>query len=288
MTPFAEYIVKPQSIRVGERLLSLDKPLVMGIINVTPDSFYDGGRYQTGELVKENAARMLEDGASILDIGACSTRPGSIEPDEKIEKERLRQALSVLRHDYPDSIMSVDTFRAGIAEWAIKEYGVQMINDVSGGSRDPKMFETIGRSRVAYVLMHMLGIPGNMQENPQYTDVAGDISHFFSSRIKKLSEFGVADIILDPGFGFGKTIDHNYDLLARFGEFRIFERPLMVGLSRKSMIYNVLQCTAESALNGTTVANTLALIRGADILRVHDVRQAFECIRLVDQIKYGI
>lgn len=257
----------------------------MGIINVTPDSFYDGGMYQTRELIRMKAVRMLEDGASILDVGACSTRPGSIEPDEKTEKERLNLALMVIRSEHPDSLISVDTYRSNIAEWAVKQHGVQMINDVSGGNQDPEMFKTIGRLRVAYVLMHMLGSPRTMQNNPHYADVVNDISLFFAARIRQLTELGVADIILDPGFGFGKTLDDNYDLLTRLPEFRMFERPLMVGLSRKSMIYNVLKGAPESSLNGTTVINSLALIKGADILRVHDVRQAHECIQLIDKIK---
>lgn len=285
MNPSGQIFIKPRSIRIGDRLLYFDKPLIMGIINVTPDSFYDGGMYQTRELIRMKAVRMLEDGASILDVGACSTRPGSIEPDEKTEKERLNLALMVIRSDHPDSLISVDTYRSGIAEWAVKEHGVQMINDVSGGNQDPEMFKTIGRLRIAYVLMHMLGSPRTMQNNPHYADVVNDISLFFAARIRQLTELGVADIILDPGFGFGKTLDDNYDLLTRLPEFRMFERPLMVGLSRKSMIYNVLKGAPESSLNGTTVINSLALIKGADILRVHDVRQAHECIQLIDKIK---
>ncbi|TSA38785.1 MAG: dihydropteroate synthase [Porphyromonadaceae bacterium] len=285
MIPSGQIFIKPRNIRIGNRLLSLEKPLIMGIINVTPDSFYDGGMYQTRELVKMKAGRMLEEGAAILDVGACSTRPGSIEPDEETEKERLSVALTVLRSEHPDSVISVDTYRSGIAEWAVKEHGVQMINDVSGGNQDPKMFETIGRLRVAYVLMHMLGSPRTMQDNPKYSDVVNEISLFFAARIRKLTESGVADIILDPGFGFGKTLDHNYDLLARLPEFRLFERPLLVGLSRKSMIYSVLKGAPESSLNGTTVVNTLALLKGAEFLRVHDVKQAHECIQLIDQIK---
>jgi len=285
MNPSGQIFTNPRTIRIGDRLLSFDKPLIMGIINVTPDSFYDGGMYQTRELVRMKAGRMLEDGASILDIGACSTRPGSVEPDEETEKERLNLALMVIRSDHPDSLISVDTYRSGIAEWAVKEHGVQMINDVSGGNQDPEMFKTIGRLRVPYVLMHMLGSPRTMQDNPEYADVVNDISLFFAARIRQLTELGVADIILDPGFGFGKTLDHNYDLLARLPEFRMFARPLMVGLSRKSMIYNVINGAPESSLNGTTVINSLALIKGADILRVHDVRQAHECIQLIDHIK---
>jgi len=285
MIPSGQIFLKPRYIRIGDRLLSFEKPLIMGIINVTPDSFYDGGMYQTREMVRLKAGRMLEDGAAILDVGACSTRPGSIEPDEETEKERLDLALTAIRSEHPDSVISVDTYRSGIAEWAVKEHGVQMINDVSGGNQDSKMFDTIGKLRLAYVVMHMLGAPRTMQDNPQYSDVVNEISHFFAARIRALTESGVADIILDPGFGFGKTLEHNYDLLARLSEFRLFERPLLVGLSRKSMIYNILKGAPESSLNGTTVVNTLALLKGADILRVHDVKQAHECIQLIDKIE---
>lgn len=228
---------------------------------------------------------MLEDGADVLDIGACSTRPGSVEPDEETEKGRLKQALSVIRMEYPDTAISVDTFRSGIAEWSVKEYGVQMINDVSGGNLDSRMFETIGRLKVAYILMHMLGSPGTMQADPRYQDVVGDLSLFFADRIRKLTQEGVADIILDPGFGFGKTIDHNFNLLSRLREFTMFERPILVGLSRKSMIYKVLNGAPESSLNGTTILNAAALMNGAAILRVHDVKQARECIQLFEKLK---
>jgi len=280
-----QIFVKPRYMRMGNRLLSMDKPLIMAIVNVTPDSFYDGGMYQSRDLISMKAGRMLEEGAAILDVGACSTRPGSVEPDEQTEKLRLDKALGAIRSDFPDAVISVDTFRSGIAEWAVKEYGVQMINDISGGNRDAHMFETIGRLKVAYVLMHMLGTPLTMQENPQYSDVAGEIALFFASRIEMLTSYGVSDIILDPGFGFGKSIEQNYELLARLAEFELFSRPLLVGLSRKSMIYKVLNGAPESSLNGTTVAHSIALLRGASIVRVHDVKQASECIELIHKIK---
>jgi dihydropteroate synthase len=276
---------KPRTIRIGERLLLLERPMIMGIINVTPDSFYDGGLSQTGDLALMKATRMLEDGAAILDIGACSTRPGSTEPDEATEKERLARALSAIRREYPDVVISVDTYRATLAEWAVGEFNVQMINDVSGGNQDPGMIPAIGKLRVAYVLMHMLGSPRTMQEDPVYSDTVLDISRFFASRIRQLAEAGVPDIILDPGFGFGKTLGHNYELLSRLSEFRIFQRPILVGLSRKSMIYKVLNGAPESSLNGTTALNSLALFQGADILRVHDVKQASECIQLIERLK---
>lgn len=281
-----QIFAKPRFLRAGGRLLPLGKPLIMGIINVTPDSFYDGGVSQTSDLVRMKALRMLEDGAAILDVGACSTRPGSLEPDEETERGRLDIALRALRSEFPDAVISVDTYRSGIAEWAVKEYGVEIINDVSGGNQDVRMLETIGRLKVAYVLMHMLGSPRTMQDNPQYADVVGDISLFFAGQLRKLSEFGVGDVILDPGFGFGKTVEQNYHLLDRLSDFQIFGKPLLVGISRKSMIYHVLKNAPESALNGTTVINAVSLMKGADILRVHDVKQALECIQLIDRLKY--
>jgi dihydropteroate synthase len=276
---------KSQNIRIGDRLLSIEKPLIMGILNVTPDSFYDGGMYQTKDLIKIRVKNMLEDGADILDVGACSTRPGSIEPDSETEKQRLDLALNTIRSEYPDSVISVDTYRACIAEWAVREYGVQMINDISGGAQDEAMIPMIGKLRVAYVLMHIQESPRIMQVNPHYSDVFHDVSRYFAERMRVLTESGVADIILDPGFGFGKSLEHNYDLLGRLSDFRMFDRPLLVGISRKSMIYKILKGAPESSLNGTTVINTIALLKGADILRVHDVKQAHECLRLIEMIK---
>jgi dihydropteroate synthase len=241
--------------------------------------------YQTRDMIRMKAVRMMEDGADIIDVGACSTRPGSVEPAGEVERERLQLALEAIRSELPDAIISVDTFRSSIAEWAVTEFNAGMINDISGGFRDPELLETVGRLGVPYVLMHMQGTPRTMQTDPYYTDVVHDISLYFSERIRQLTNAGVADIILDPGFGFGKTLDHNYDLLARLGEFGIFERPLLVGLSRKSMIYKVLNGVPETALNGTTALNALALLHGAQMLRVHDVKQAVECVSLLNRIK---
>ena len=280
--------VKPRHIRVGKRLLPLGKPLIMGILNVTPDSFYDGGMYQTREMVRLRALRMIGDGASIIDVGAASTRPGAVGPDPAVEKDRLDLALEVIRSELPDAILSVDTCSAAIAEWAVRQYKVDMINDVSGGSADPDMIAAIGKLRVPYVLMHMLGTPRSMQEDPVYQDVVRDISKFFAERILKLTALGAADIIIDPGFGFGKTIEHNYSLMSRLDEFRVFGRPLLIGISRKSMIYKVLGGAPESSLNGTTALNMVSLLQGADILRVHDVRQAAECLSLYETLKQPV
>jgi dihydropteroate synthase len=285
MEPATGIFSKQTGIRSGNRYLLTEKPLVMGILNVTPDSFYDGGMYQTREMIGIRASRMLEEGADILDIGACSTRPGSKQPDEAEEWKRLSVALEFIRDEFPEAVLSVDTFRAGIAARSVEEFGAEMINDVSGGNADPDMFATVGRLNVPYVLMHMQGTPSSMQQDPRYGDVVEDISLFFAERIRELNRMGVSDIILDPGFGFGKDLDHNYELMARLADFRIFERPLMVGISRKSMISKVLAGAAESSLNGTTVLNAAALLSNADILRVHDVRQARECITLTERIK---
>jgi dihydropteroate synthase len=276
---------KPVNIRAGDRLLPVGKPLIMGILNITPDSFYDGGMYQSREMVRLRVAQMLENGAAILDIGAASTRPGSVGPAAAAERERLDLALQVIRSDYPRAVVSIDTCRADIAEWAVKEYQADMINDVSGGNADPEMIGTIGRLRVPYILMHMLGTPRSMQNDPKYNDVVRDISLFFAGRIRELAVAGAADIILDPGFGFGKTVEHNYELLSRLAELAILGRPVLIGISRKSMIYKVLNGAPESSLNGTTALNMVSLLAGADILRVHDVKQAMECLALVDKIK---
>ncbi|MFH0761205.1 MAG: dihydropteroate synthase [Bacteroidota bacterium] len=272
----------PHLIRAGERLIPIDRNLVMGIINVTPDSFYGGSRYSTQDMVRLQAQRMIEDGSDILDIGACSTRPGSGETNAKTEKNRLDSALSVIRTDFPDILLSVDTYRSGIADWAITEYNVQIINDISGGNLDPDIYRVVGKHQVVYILMHMLGTPRIMQDNPVYKEVVGDISLYFSEKINLLRDAGVTDIWLDPGFGFGKTIKHNYTLLNHLPDFLLFERPIVVGISRKSMIYKVLKGAPESALNGTSILHTIALLKGAGILRAHDVRQARECIQLVN------
>lgn len=278
----AKIFSHPGLIRTGGILLPVTPHRVMGIINVTPDSFYGGSRYNTQEMVRLQAHRMIEDGADILDIGACSTRPGSIETAPETEQKRLDLALSVIRADFPDMLLSVDTYRAKIAEWAITEHRVQIINDISGGSLDPDMYSVVAKYQVIYILMHMLGNPRTMQDNPVYHNVVGDISLYFARKINLLTNEGVTDIWLDPGFGFGKTIQHNYDLLNHLPDFRLFERPIVVGISRKSMIYKVLNGAPESALNGTSILHSIALLKGAEILRVHDVRQARECLHLVN------
>ena len=264
------------------KLVHIDSPLIMGIINLTPDSFYQGSRVNSHEELILRAETMLKEGAHILDIGACSTRPGAEQPDEDTERRRLFPALQVLRKNFPDAVLSVDTWRASIAKEAVYEYGVDMINDISAGNMDPDMFQTVAECKVPYLLMHMQGTPQTMQKNPVYQDVVQDILSFFALKTEELvRKYHVHDIFIDPGFGFGKTLEHNYILLENLDAFRILGFPVVAGISRKSMIHRILACTPEEALNGTTVLHTIALLRGASVLRVHDVKPASEAIRLV-------
>lgn len=264
------------------KLVHIDSPLIMGIINLTPDSFYQGSRVNSHEELILRAETMLKEGAHILDIGACSTRPGAEQPDEDTERRRLFPALQVLRKNFPDAVLSVDTWRASIAKEAVYEYGVDMINDISAGNMDPDMFQTVAECKIPYLLMHMQGTPQTMQKNPVYQDVVQDILAFFALKTEELvRKYHVHDIFIDPGFGFGKTLEHNYILLENLDAFRILGFPVVAGISRKSMIHRILACTPEEALNGTTVLHTIALLRGASVLRVHDVKPASEAIRLV-------
>jgi len=251
----------------------------MGILNVTPDSFFDGGSYTDEKSMLSHVQKMFEEAATIIDIGAQSTRPKStlISADE--EWKRLKSVLKSLRKEFPETIFSVDTFYSAVAEQAINE-GADFINDVSGGSMDEKMFETIARLQVPYVLMHMQGTPQTMQQNPQYGNVVKEVMDYFVERVQRLTSLGVNDIILDVGFGFGKTQEHNYQLLNHLDLFKMFDKPMLVGVSRKSMVSKALGIKTEGSLNGTTVLNTIALNKGAAILRVHDVREAVEAIRL--------
>ncbi|NPA36247.1 MAG: dihydropteroate synthase [Chlorobi bacterium] len=271
-------------INIRGELVDLSYPLVMGILNITPDSFYDGGRYETEKSVIERCEKILQEGGKIIDIGAYSSRPGADDVPENEEWERVESALKIIRSRFPDVWLSLDTFRSGIVQRAVEEYGVDIINDIYGGNADSHMFETIGRLKVPYILMHMQGTPMTMQNNPEYMDVVADISLFFSEKVNELQSFGTNDIILDPGFGFGKTVEHNYELLKRLQEFGLHKLPLCVGVSRKSMIYKVLGVTPEESLNGTSALNTIALINGANILRVHDVKEAVEIVKLVNHL----
>jgi dihydropteroate synthase len=271
------------TMNCGGRLISFDKALIMGIINLTPDSFYDKSRQNSETSALKQAEKMVADGANILDLGAVSTRPGSPEISKEEELNRLLPSLKSIRKAYPESIISVDTWRADVAKAAINE-GADVINDISGGTMDVNMFETIAQLKVPYILMHIQGTPQTMQQNPSYKDVLNEVIDFLAERIQKLRLMGVADIIVDPGFGFGKTLEHNYTLLKHLEQFKILDCPILVGISRKSMITKTLNISAEEALNGTTVLNTIALMKGAKILRVHDVKQAVEAVKLTNFI----
>ena len=272
-------------MNVNGRLLDLSTPQVMGILNVTPDSFYAGSRMQTETQIATRVEQMLEEGADMIDIGAYSSRPGAADISVQEEMDRLRAGLRIVRRMHPDAIVSVDTFRAAVACMCVEEYGVAIVNDISGGEMDKDMFPTVARLGVPYVLMHMQGTPQNMQQQPHYDSLLGDIFRYFARKVQQLRDLGAKDIVLDLGFGFGKTLEHNYELLAHLEDFRIFGLPLLVGVSRKSRVYNLLGTTPAEALNGTTAVNTVCLMKGADILRVHDVRQAVEAIKIITKMK---
>ena len=272
-------------INVNGRLMDLSTPRVMGILNVTPDSFFAGSRTQTETEVARRAEQLLADGADIIDIGGYSTRPGAdeVSPDE--EWARLSLGLKAVRAVSAEAVVSVDTFRAGVARRCVEDYGVAIINDISGGELDADMFPTVAALGVPYILMHMQGTPRTMQQAPHYDDVLREVILYLARKVQQLRDLGVRDIILDPGFGFGKTVEDNYRLLAHLDELALFGLPVLAGLSRKSMICRVLDITPDQALNGTTVLNTLCLSKGAHILRVHDVRPAVEAVRLFSAAK---
>jgi dihydropteroate synthase len=271
-------------INAKGKLIDLTHPQVMGIINVTGDSFYAASRHTANDEILSVAGKMLEDGADIIDIGGCSTRPGSKPVSGEVEKQRVCRAAELILARYPDAVLSADTYRASVAEAAVADAGVSVINDISGGEMDSGMFPLIMRLKVPYILMHMQGTPETMQHNPYYNDVVADILSWFAPRVETLREAGVKDIILDPGFGFGKTPVHNFEILRRLSEFHIAGLPVMAGLSRKSMVWRTLNKTPEEALTGTTALNMAALINGASILRVHDVHEAREVVTLFEKI----
>jgi dihydropteroate synthase len=275
MQPFHTY-----SLNLHGKLVTIDRPWVMGIINITPDSFYSGSRVMDEQSLVGQVKQMLADGADVLDVGACSTRPGSQSVDAQGEMDRLQWALAIIRREAPDTILSVDTYRAAVARRCVEEWGVDIINDISGGTIDEAMFATVADLRVPYVLMHMRGTPETMSQLTDYDNVTADVLEWMARRIDELRQMGVADVIADPGFGFAKTLEQNYQLLARLEAFHALNAPLLVGVSRKRMIYTPLDCIADEALNGTTVINTMALLQGAHILRVHDVKAAVEAVKL--------
>lgn len=268
------------TINCGGELLDLSIPKIMGILNITPDSFFDGKKYSTQEKILFQVNKMLNDGCDIVDIGAYSSRPGAKQISVKDELNRLCPVLESIRNEFPDIILSVDTFRSEVAKKVVEDFNVNIINDISAGELDDKMFDSIAKLNVPYILMHMKGSPDNMQENPKYNNVIKEVINYFSLKVETLKLLGVNDLIIDPGFGFGKTLEHNYQLLKYLDDFRIFELPILVGISRKSMINKLLEISPEEALNGTSVLNTLAIINGTNILRVHDVKEANESIKL--------
>ena len=278
-------ITTARYINVNGSLLDLSQPHVMGILNVTPDSFYAGSRTQTEAEIVRRVKQIVSEGAAIIDIGAYSSRSNADNVSAREEMERLRMGLKILFEIQPDAVVSVDTFRADVARMCVEEYGVAIINDIAAGEMDANMFHTVAALNVPYIMMHMQGTPQSMQQHPHYDNLLKEVFLYFARKVQQLRDLGVKDIILDPGFGFGKTMEHNYELLSHLEEFRIFELPLLVGVSRKSMIYRLLDITPQEALNGTTVLDTICLLKGADILRVHDVKEAVETVRIVQAMR---
>ncbi len=275
---------KRHSLNLQGRILNLSTPVVMGILNATPDSFYPRSRLLNPEDAVARAREMLEQGAKIVDVGAVSSRPGAEEVTEEEELNRLSPVIEAIRREIPDCAVSVDTWRGSVAREMYERYGIHMVNDISAGQMDQSMFQVMASLGIPYVIMHMQGKPSNMQDAPLYENVVDELLQFFGERVDKLRKKGINDIVIDPGFGFGKTLEQNYELLTHMDAFRIFELPLMVGLSRKSMINKVLETDSDHSLVGTTAAHMAALINGASILRVHDVRAAIETIKIFEQI----
>jgi len=276
------------SININGNLIDLSTPLVMGIVNITPDSFFQESRKQSESEIVNRVRQILEEGGRIIDSGGQSTSPTSSLIPATEEFNRLEPALRIIRKEFPDAILSVDTFYSEVAKPAVEKYGVNIINDISGGQIDGKMFDTVARLNVPYILMHMRGTPQTMQQHTGYDNLIQEILYYFSERIAKLNLLGVNDIIIDPGFGFSKTMDQNYQLMAYLKYFNIFEVPILAGISRKSMIYKLLECSPQESLNGTTVLNTVALLSGAAILRVHDVKEAVECVKIAKKISNSV
>ncbi len=268
------------SINCNGTLIDLSAPKIMGILNCTPDSFFDGGKYKNSAAIVNQVEKMLSEGATFIDVGAYSSRPGAKHISEEEELNRILPVIKLLISEFSSVLISVDTFRSHVAEPCIHN-GACIVNDISAGEMDAVMFSTVAKLQVPYIMMHMQGTPQNMQQNPSYTNVVSDLLYYFSKKIAELHKLGINDIITDVGFGFGKNTAHNYQLLKHLALFKNLETPLLAGLSRKGMLYKPLGITAESALNATTAANTIALLNGASILRVHDVKEAVESIKIV-------
>ena len=273
------------TLNLRGKLYSLCEPKIMGILNVTPDSIYAESRTSDEEHIAARVQQLMDGGADMIDIGGYSSRPGADDVSPEEEMNRLRRGLRVVRHLYPEVPISVDTFRADVARMCVEEEGADIINDISGGMMDRQMFRTVARLGVPYILMHMQGTPATMQQAPHYDNLRREVMLYFAERIDRLCQIGAKDIILDPGYGFGKTLEHNYELFHHLDDFNLFNLPLLVGISRKTMIYKLLGGTPQTSLNGTTVLNTIALMKGAHILRVHDVKEAVEAKRIVMKMK---
>lgn len=280
-TPVISNTLQPLELK-GRKSLAFTQPLVMGIINITPDSFYDGGKYEKPEDAVKQADKLLTEGADILDLGAASTKPNALLLSAEEELQRLLPALDAVVKNHPEAVISVDTFHAEVAKKAV-EHGAGIINDISGGAMDKNMMEVVAALNVPYILMHMQGTPQTMQDNPSYTDVTKEVYDFLAIQVDKARKAGIKQLIIDPGFGFGKTTEHNYTLLHDLSKFKKLGLPILAGISRKSMINKVLKTKPETALTGTIAANTLALVQGANILRVHDVKEAKETVKIVNQ-----
>lgn len=278
----------PYSINVNGKLIDLAEPKVMGILNVTPDSFYSGSRKQTEEDIRNRVKQIIDEGGQMIDIGAYSSRSGADDVSTQEEMARLRHGMKIVNEMAPGMPVSVDTFRADVAKMCVEELGVGIINDISGGELDKRMFETVAKLGVPYILMHMKGTPQTMQQAPHYDDLMKEIMLYFAEKIQKLRDLGQKDIILDPGYGFAKTIEHNYELLGHQEMLHVFELPLLVGISRKSMIFRLLGSSPEESLNGTSVLNTIALQKGASILRVHDVKECVEVVKIVKMMENNL
>ena len=272
------------TIKLKERLLDLSGPMIMGILNVTPDSFYDGGFYDNQKKVIDQVEKMINDGASIIDIGGYSSRPGADNVSSDVELARVLPIVKLIKERFSKILISIDTFRSEVAKQCV-ENGADIINDISGGSLDSKMFETVAKLNVPFIIMHMRGNPSNMMDKTDYENIIEEMENYFSKKIELAKSFGVNDIIIDPGFGFAKTTKQNFDILKNLTSLKKLDKPLLVGVSRKSMIYKTLNLSPIDSLNGSTVLHTISLLKGANIIRVHDVKEANECIRLVNELK---
>ena len=272
------------TVNIKGDLMNFSVPKIMGILNVTPDSFFDGGKYNSSYKILKQVEKMIISGADIIDVGGYSSRPGASDISINEELSRVIPVIKLIRKKFPNSLISIDTFRSKVANESIIS-GADIINDISGGSLDPKMFITAAKLKVPYILMHMKGNPRNMMKNSNYSEITYEVSKYFSEKIEKARIEGINDLIIDPGFGFSKTIEQNYELLSNLDFLKQFEKPILVGVSRKSMIYKIINSSPENALNGTSILHTILLLKGANILRTHDVKETFECIKIINQLK---